>query len=90
MQCLESKPNLSGPLLDPLGDWSVNEVVQVYLAELTTEEVMRTFDSLPLDYKLSIPYVARVIRIDEQAARPDRPVTTLKTREPEEILGFDE
>jgi hypothetical protein len=40
------------------------------LAEITTEEVMRTFDSLPVDFKLSVPYLARVIRISEQAARP--------------------
>ena len=25
---------------------------------------MRTFDSLPHDYKLSVPYVARVVRLD--------------------------
>jgi hypothetical protein len=29
-----------------------------------TEWVMRTFDSLPVDFKLSVPYVARITRID--------------------------
>jgi hypothetical protein len=79
MQCLESTPIFSGPLLDPLANWATNEAIQIYLAELTTEEVMRTFDSLPLDYKLSVPYVAKTVRIDGQVQTLTRPVTTLKT-----------
>lgn len=60
LQCLEDTPILSGPLLDPITDWSPNESIQLCLEELSTEDVMRTFDSLPLDYKLSIPYLARI------------------------------
>jgi hypothetical protein len=70
MQILETHPILTGPLLDPTGSWGASDAVQICLAEITTEEVMRTFDSLPVDFKLSVPYVARVIRISEQAARP--------------------
>jgi hypothetical protein len=44
--------------------------VQLVLEEITTEAVMRTFDSLPHDYKLSIPYVARVVRLDALEAFP--------------------
>ena len=46
MQCLEVTPILSGPLLDPLANWAVHEVVQVSLTELTTEEVMRVIDQI--------------------------------------------
>jgi hypothetical protein len=70
MQILETHPILTGPLLDPMGSWAPSDAVQLCLAEITTEEVMRTFDSLPVDFKLSVPYVARVIRISEQIARP--------------------
>ncbi|MFO7567686.1 MAG: DUF4255 domain-containing protein [Enhygromyxa sp.] len=70
MQWLETHPILTGPLLDPGGSWAPGDAVQVTIAEITTEEVMRTFDSLPVDFKLSIPYVARVIRLSEQQARP--------------------
>jgi hypothetical protein len=63
MQCLEDTPILSGPLLDPVGGWAPREAVQIVLGEITTEEVMRTFDSLPRDYKLSVPYIARVVRL---------------------------
>ncbi len=70
MQVLETHPILTGPLLDPGGSWAPGDAIQVSIAEATTEEVMRTFDSLPIDYKLSVPYVARVIRVSEQQARP--------------------
>jgi hypothetical protein len=63
MQCLEDTPILTGPLLDPAGGWAPREAVQIVLGEITTEEVMRTFDSLPRDYKLSVPYIARVVRL---------------------------
>jgi hypothetical protein len=69
MQCLEATPILSGPLLEASGGWEPGDAVQVVLGDITTEEIMRTFDSLPHDYKLSVPYIARVIRIDT-AAQP--------------------
>ena len=37
---------------------------------------MRTFDSLPLDYKLSAHYLARVVRVDQAEAFPDTAVST--------------
>ncbi len=76
MLCLEVTPNLSGPLLYPRGGWAENEAVQISLEEMSTEDVMRTFDSLPVDYKLSVPYVVRVVRIEEEA-RPPVPAVTV-------------
>ncbi|MDX2418964.1 MAG: DUF4255 domain-containing protein [Xanthomonadales bacterium] len=72
LDCMEETPILSGPLLDPIAPWETNESVQLCLEDLSTEDVMRTFDSLPVDYKLSIPYVARITVIDgnkDQAGR---------------------
>ncbi len=79
MQCLETTPVLSGPLLHPLTEWAPNETIQLMTEDLTTEAVMRTFDSLPTDYRLSVPYVARLVRIDGLTATPDPPVTTAVT-----------
>jgi hypothetical protein len=79
MQILESIPMLSGALLDASGDWAANETVQLLLDEITTEAIMRTFDSLPTDYRLSVPYIARMVRIDGLRATPEIPVTTLVT-----------
>lgn len=69
MQCLEDTPIFSGPLLDPITHWAPNETIQMCLEDLSTEDVMRMFDSLPLDYKLCIPYVARITVI--QGVRND-------------------
>lgn len=64
MQCLEGTPMLGGPLLDAGGAFAPNEAVQIVMEEISTEAVMRTFDSLPTDYRLSVPYIARVLRLD--------------------------
>lgn len=77
MSCLDATPILSGPLLDPLAGWQPGEAVQICLADLTTEDLMRTFDSLPVDYQLSVLYVARVVTLSERTATPDPAVTTL-------------
>ena len=77
MQALETTPVLSGPLLDASGEWSPTESVQLVLEEISTEAVMRTFDSLPTDYRLSIPYIARMVRIDSLKAVGPPPVTTV-------------
>lgn len=71
MQCLEEHPSLTGPLLVEGAGWAPGDSVQVVMEEITTEAVMRTFDSLPHDYKLSIPYVARVVRLDGTQAAPE-------------------
>lgn len=73
MQALERTPSLAGPTLYspilPLPEYAtepqaaVTDSVQVLLEEISTEALMRTFDSLPGDYRLSVPYVARVVRI---------------------------
>lgn len=77
MQCLEDTPIFSGPFLDPITPWAPNESIQVCLDELSTEDVMRTFDSLPLDYKLCIPYTARVAVIHGQSDRLDPRATNV-------------
>jgi len=73
LQCLDSLPVISGPLLHQAGDWANDEAIQLVLEELPTEAFMRTFDSLPFDYRLSIPYIGRILRIDgrETRAAPD-------------------
>lgn len=79
MQAIENIPILSGPLLDPITDWATHEAIQLCLEDIPTEDVMRTFDSLPVDYKLSVPYIARVVVVDGQQIRADGPVTAAVT-----------
>jgi len=80
MQCLDAQPILSGPLLHPAGAWAVGDALQIGIEDISTENLMRIFDSLPTDYKLSVAYVARILRLDERRAVADRPVATFMTR----------
>src|SRR4029079_1285087 len=68
MQCLEQTPILSGPLLYPSATWAPNEAVQVVVEAMSVESIMRPFDRLPIEFRVSVPYVARVIRIDSRVA----------------------
>jgi hypothetical protein len=90
MQTLEFTAMLSGPLLyepslpaGPLYDDEPRSVatdsVQIVLEEISTEALMRTFDSLPTDYHLSVPYVARVVHIDTQVGVTAPPVIDAET-----------
>lgn len=64
MQCLEATPILTGPLLHAAGEWDPAESIQIVMEEVSSEAVLRMFDSLPTDYRLSAPYIARVMRLD--------------------------
>lgn len=69
MACLERHPIISGPQLHPLGGWDARESIQIINEDLVTEDVLRTFDTLPTHFRLSVGYVARICRIDA----PDEP-----------------
>jgi hypothetical protein len=77
MQCLETTPILSGPLLDPSGAWAAGESVQVVADDMSMEAVMRVFESLTADFRLSVPYLARVVRIEGPDPLASPGVTTV-------------
>ena len=72
MQALERTPILSGPRLHPLGAWEARDAISLINEDLVTEDVMRTFDTLPADFRLSVSYVARITRIDAPV-EPEHP-----------------
>src|SRR5713226_1601835 len=77
MACLETTPILSGPLLYPSSAWEPNEGIQVGPEDVSTDNLMRIFDSLEASYRVSLPYRARVVRIDGLVAVPPPTVTDL-------------
>lgn len=79
MECLEATPILTGPLLDSLNQatWQPGDSIQLLVDEVPAETVLRLFDLLPAKHKLSITYLARVMRLDTRPMVPDLPVTTL-------------
>lgn len=64
MRQLHRVPMLDLALLSPEGGWAADEVVQVLPTELSNEDVMRIWDALDPAYRLSVSYVARVVRLD--------------------------
>ena len=68
MRTLEDHPILSaGQLNLPIDQvFSPDEFVELVACPLTNEEVMRIWDVIPGDYRLSSPYLARTIRIESE------------------------
>jgi len=60
---LETEPILTGPLLDSSGNWEPGDAVHVVADDLALDSMSEAFQALTTQYRLSLPYVARVIRI---------------------------
>lgn len=71
---LHQSPVLDASSLSPDGGWARDETVQVVPTELSNEDVMRIWDALDPAYRLSMSYVARVVRlgpdVDEERFAP--------------------
>ena len=69
MRTLEDNPILPAGLLNAVEPaiFRNDETVEICLAELRTEDLLRIWDVLGLNiYQLSVPYVARIINIESQ------------------------
>ena len=79
-QILESESILAGPLLHPSGEWAPNDVVQIVADDIALESMSEAFQALTTDYRLSLPYIARVICIEGRRDPVAEPVSTLASR----------
>ncbi|HRI13124.1 MAG TPA: DUF4255 domain-containing protein [Verrucomicrobiota bacterium] len=64
MRELHLHPILDSATLNNDAAWEGDEVVQLIPEELSTEDMMRLWDALTPSYRLSVSYIARVVRID--------------------------
>lgn len=69
---LQATPVLDATILSGEAGWTGEDMVQVIPEELSNEDMMRIWDTLRPDYRLSVGYVARVIRI-ESTQIPEQP-----------------
>jgi len=76
-QVLESESILTGPLLHPSGDWDPGDMIQIVADDLALDSMSEAFQALTTDYRLSLPYMARVIRIDGRREATGEEVTTV-------------
>ena len=78
---LHEHPILDSAALSADADWAPDEVVHLIPAELSNEDMMRLWDALTPSYRLSISYIARVVRIDPSTPAEGCPVVATR-------LGF--
>jgi hypothetical protein len=81
MRQLYLHPILDASSLSPEAGWSADEVIQIIPAELPTEEMMRIWDALEPAYRLSVSYIARMVRVDPDTFTAAGPVVATR-------LGF--
>jgi hypothetical protein len=78
MSQLHQHPIMDVSSLTEEGGWRNDDVVQIIPAELSNEDLMRIWDALAPDYRLSLSYIARVIRIDSADVPMGLPVVATR------------
>lgn len=77
MRALEASP-VFGPGDLPEGGFQEGEAVQFILGDLSNEDLMRIWDAIDPPYRLSVPYIARVVHLDLDPPTEGAPVVTRK------------
>jgi hypothetical protein len=75
---LQATSLLDATILSPEAGWTAEDMVQLIPEELSTADMMRVWDTLQPEYRLSLGYVARVIRIDPEVAADQQPVVATR------------
>jgi hypothetical protein len=78
MRCLDETPVLTGPLLDTShgAGFAVDEALQIVPDDPDPDALSRLWDTMDVQYRLSVAYVMRIVRIDSDAAPAGPPVLT--------------
>lgn len=80
MRQLHQVPVLDGSILTQEAAWGADDVIQLIPEEISNEDLMRIWDTLEPRYRLSLSYIARVIRIDPDEMRDAPPVVATRVR----------
>jgi hypothetical protein len=64
MRQLHEHPILDASSLSPEAGWGPDEVVQIIPTELLVHDMMRIWDAFEPPYRLSVCYIARLVRLD--------------------------
>jgi hypothetical protein len=79
MRVLEDTPILSAGLLNSVGNdvFKQDEEVEINIVDLTNDDLFRIWEKLTtLPYQISVPYVARNLRIESNQQIPDAELVT--------------
>lgn len=83
--CVLDKATLSSD-----GGWFDEDQVQIVPVELSNEDLMRIWDALAPNYRLSVSYKARVVRIDPIAIPEGEPVVARRLHYSDDITLREE
>lgn len=61
---LHQVPVLDSSILSREAAWGADDVIQLIPEEISNEDLMRIWDAIEPEYRLSLSYIARVVRID--------------------------
>jgi hypothetical protein len=87
MSELNQHPVLDSAALSPEAQWRPDDQVHIVPVELSTEDLMRIWDALLPNYRLSISYIARVVRIDPVFRPESEPVVAARYRYDEKNIN---
>jgi hypothetical protein len=76
MQQLQSTPILDTSILTAAAQWDASETIQLVSADLSLEDILRIWDALGPKYRLSVSYIARIVRVDRVVAAAGPVVAT--------------
>ncbi|MET1254247.1 DUF4255 domain-containing protein [Aliikangiella maris] len=80
MSKLNQFPILDQSTLSSSGGWEPQDQIHLVPIDLTNEDMMRIWDAVTPGYRLSIPYVARVVRINPDEGQESSPVVASQFR----------
>jgi hypothetical protein len=78
MRQLHQVPVLDSSILSREAAWSADDVIQLIPEEISNEDLMRIWDAIEPDYRLSLSYIARVVRIDPDETTDRRHVVATR------------
>ena len=78
MRQLHEVPVLDASILTGEAAWAPDDVIQLIPEEISNEDLMRIWDALEPDYRVSLSYIARVVRIDPDRLVEGRPVVATR------------
>jgi hypothetical protein len=78
MSQLHQHPILDQSTLSGSGNWHPGDQVTIVPMEMSNEDLMRLWDVLSPNYRLSLPYIARVVRIEPDESEEGLPVVATR------------
>jgi len=80
MSQLHQHPILDGSTLSSSAEWEEDDQIHIVPIDMSNEDLMRLWDAVTPGYRLSLPYLARVVRIFPANVKQGEPVVATRYR----------